>query len=203
MKLVDRTVIDFVESLASGTPTPGGGSVAALMGTMAAALAEMVCNLTLNKEKYSGVQREVAAVKDVCVSYRHRLLELVDEDAIAFDQVMAAFKLPKDQGRIAAIQKGYERAATVPMQTAEQCLGVLQQAAVIARIGNKNSITDAGTAAQMAHAAMHSALLNVQINISAIQDQDFVQKISENMSNMKTSAERLLSEAQSVVSEAL
>ena len=203
MMLVNHTVTDFIDRLASGNPTPGGGSAAALGGTIAAALTEMVCNLTLDKEKYAEVQQEIAKVKGICQLHRHRLLELVDEDAHAFDQVMAAFKMPKGEGRLTAIQTGYKLAASVPLVTAEECLAVLQQATNIACIGNKNSITDAGTAAQMAFAALHSALLNVEINISAINDLNYVRQMRVTINDMKAQAQQKLSETQSLVHEAL
>ena len=203
MMLVNQTVTDFIDMLASGTPTPGGGSAAALGGAMAAALTEMVCNLTLDKEKYAEVQQEITKVKGTCQSHRHRLLELVDEDAGAFNQVMTAFKMPKGEERSNAIQTGYKLAASVPLATAEECFAVLQQAAVIARIGNKNSITDAGTAAQMASAALYSALFNVEINLSAINDQKYVRNMQSTLIDMKARTQRKLSETQSLVHEAL
>lgn len=203
MSLVDQRLTEFMDTLASGAPTPGGGSAAALGGAMGAALAEMVCNLTLGKEDYADVQEEVSRVKSTCQEHRQRLTALVDEDASAFDQVMAAFKMPKGEERSAAIQAGYRKAASVPLETARHCLAVLEQAAIIASIGNRNSITDAGTAALLAHAALHAALFNVKINLSGIRDQAFVEETGGTMADMERRAARKLQETQELVHEVL
>jgi len=203
MSLAEQRLTEFMDILASGAPTPGGGSAAALGGAMGAALAEMVCNLTLGKDTYADVQEEISRVQAVCRDHRRRLVSLVDEDASAFDQVMAAFKMPKGEERSSAIQAGYRKAASVPLETARHCLGVLEQAATIARIGNRNSITDAGSAALMAHAALHAALLNVKINLSGIRDRAFVDKTTDLLADMEDRAARKLRETQELVHEAL
>ncbi|MDD3493672.1 MAG: cyclodeaminase/cyclohydrolase family protein, partial [Candidatus Thermoplasmatota archaeon] len=131
MSLAEQRLTEFMDILASGAPTPGGGSAAALGGAMGAALAEMVCNLTLGKDAYADVQEEVSRVQAACREHRRRLISLVDEDASAFDQVMVAFKMPKGEERSSAIQAGYRKAASVPLETARHCLGVLEQAATI------------------------------------------------------------------------
>ncbi|MDD3492417.1 MAG: cyclodeaminase/cyclohydrolase family protein, partial [Candidatus Thermoplasmatota archaeon] len=161
------------------------------------------CNLTLGKDTYADVQEEISRVQAVCRDHRRRLVSLVDEDASAFDQVMAAFKMPKGEERSSAIQAGYRKAASVPLETARHCLGVLEQAATIARIGNRNSITDAGSAALMAHAALHAALLNVKINLSGIRDRAFVEETTDLLADMEDRAARKLRETQELVHEAL
>ncbi|MGC9554546.1 MAG: cyclodeaminase/cyclohydrolase family protein [Thermoplasmatota archaeon] len=203
MSLAEQRLTEFMDTLASGAPTPGGGSAAALGGAMGAALAEMVCNLTLGKDAYADVQEEVSRVQAACREHRRRLISLVDEDASAFDQVMVAFKMPKGEERSSAIQVGYRKAASVPLETARHCLGVLEQAATIARIGNRNSITDAGVSALMAHAALHAALLNVKINLSGIRDRAFVEETTDLLADMEDRAARKLRETQELVHEAL
>ncbi|HDS59962.1 MAG TPA: methenyltetrahydrofolate cyclohydrolase [Thermoplasmatales archaeon] len=203
MSLAEQRLTEFMDTLASGAPTPGGGSAAALGGAMGAALAEMVCNLTLGKDAYADVQEEVSRVQAACREHRRRLISLVDEDASAFDQVMVAFKMPKGEERSSAIQVGYRKAASVPLETARHCLGVLEQAATIARIGNRNSITDAGVSALMAHAALHAALLNVKINLSGIRDRAFVEETTDLLADMEDRATRKLRETQELVHEAL
>ena len=206
--MVKESVEEFIQELASGMPTPGGGSAAALGGAMAASLAEMVCNLTIGKEKYEDVQEEVKSEKEKLALCRERLVEIVDEDAGAFDRVMEAFRMPKGneeekERRAAAIQEAFKLAASVPMETAEKCMEVLEHAVVVAGIGNKNSITDAGSSALLAHASLNAALLNVRINLSGIKDEGFVEKMTARVKELQGRADEKLAYAKEIVEEGL
>ena len=184
--LAAMTVKNFLSELASSSPAPGGGSVAALAGALSAALTSMVCNLTIGKEKYVSVETEIKATLQHCEKIRKTLTQLIDKDTKAFNDVIKAFKMPKEtntqkEKRTQAIQKGYKKAAEIPLETAETCEQILNLAKTVAEKGNQNSITDAAVSALMAHAAVIGAALNVKINLSSIKDETFVKNISEKL----------------------
>lgn len=177
--LASSTITHFLSELASSSPAPGGGSVAALSGALGAALSSMVCNLTLGKEKYVDVEADIKEVFCTSEKLRKDLTDLIDEDTKAFNDVMKAFKMPKEtedqkKRRSKAIQEGYKKSALVPMRTAKLCAEVFDVALVVAKKGNTNSITDAGVSALMAYAGVQAAILNVRINLGSIKDEDFV-----------------------------
>ncbi len=179
--LVNMKVQAFLDELASESPAPGGGSVAALAGALGAALSSMVCNLTIGKEAYQGVQEDIKVALKESELLRRQLTELIDKDTEAFNTVMAAVKLQKEtdeqkQHRRQALQAAYKDASCVPLRTARLCNLVLSVAQIVAQKGNKNSITDAAAAALLARAGAETALLNVRINLGSIKDIEFVQK---------------------------
>ncbi len=160
----------LLDALADGSPTPGGGSAAAYAGAMGAALVAMVARLTLGKKKYADVNEQMLAILDEADVLRTRLTAAVEEDAAAFDKVMAAFRLPKDTEeqqieRMEAIRKATLHAAEVPLETARKSVRVMELALKTAQSGNLNAITDSATGAAMAQAALTSAGYNVRINI--------------------------------------
>jgi len=179
----------FLDQVATKSPTPGGGSVAALAGALGAALTAMVGNLTLGKKKYEGVQSEMQQVVERAEALRKKLAQLIQEDAKAFEQVMAAYGLPKEteeQTRIrdAQIQEATQGAALVPMEVMRSALGVLELAKVAAEKGNVNAISDAGVAAIMALSAAEGASLNVRINLAAIKDRQVADSLSSEMATL-------------------
>lgn len=181
--LTERTVSQFLDELASNSPAPGGGSVAALSGALGAALTSMVCNLTIGKKKYAGVQEEISVILDQSERLRRELRELIDKDTDAFNMVMAAFGLPKaseqeQADRNAAIQEATKQATLVPLSVMSLCEQSLHLAASVAAKGNKNSASDAGVSALMLQASSAGAALNVRINLGGIKDEAFVQQIS-------------------------
>ncbi len=174
-----KTVAQFLDELASQAPVPGGGSGAALVGALGAALASMVCNLTVGKPKYADVQDEIQALLAQTEALRARLTTLIDEDIAVYYRLSSAYKMPKETeeqkaARTAAIQEILRDATKVPMQIAEACVQVLQLCKPIAEKGNVGAVSDAGVAALLAEAALRSAALNVLINLGAIKDADFV-----------------------------
>ena len=182
--LVDMTIKEFLAEITSDSPAPGGGSVAALAGAVGAALATMVGNLTLSNAKYSEVQGEVEVLMPHLNSLQAKLVHYVDEDTAAFNQVMAAYRLPKGtdeekQARSQAIQQALQGAATLPMNVARLCLEVLSLSKQMLTIGNTNAASDAAVAGRMAHAGMWGAIYNVRINLDSIKDQDFVAAMRE------------------------
>ena len=176
---------DFLEQLASAAPTPGGGSAAAIMGAMGAALVSMVCNVTLGKKGQEQAAAEMLAVRAESEMLRARLTAMVDEDIAAFDSLMAAYKLPKagndDQAhRSAAIQAGLRRATEVPLDCARACAAVIALSARATAQGYRGVISDAGTGVVAAHAALRSAALNVHVNVRSIKDEAFAEsKLAE------------------------
>ena len=202
--LVDMEVKKFLEELASESPAPGGGSVAALAAAQAAALTGMVCNLTIGKEKYASSQDMMLAVRGRSGVLRGKLLQIVDEDTDAFNAVMAAFKMPKGsdkekEARKKAIQEAMKKAAEVPFEVCKICNELLKLTTVVAQKGNQNSITDAGVAALMADAALQSAALNVKINLSSIKDEKFVEEISKKLGEIEFDAVDTVDETMQLV----
>lgn len=176
--LTSRTVTQFLDALASSAPAPGGGSVAALSGALGAALVSMVCNLTLGKAKYAGVQDEIASLVERSESLRHRLTDMLEADVVAYSGVASAYRMPRGTAeekaaRSAAIQAALKEATVVPMRVAEACVQVLDLCTPAAELGNVNAVSDAGVAALMAEAGLRSAALNVIINLNAIKDATF------------------------------
>lgn len=182
--LVDKKVCNFLDELASNSPTPGGGSVAALAGALGAALISMVGNLTIGKKKYVDVEEDIKKIISSSEKLRYELSQLVEEDVKVFNNFMATYKMPKeteDEKRIRTekIQESLIEAAKVPLKVAYKCLDILTLSQEIAEKGNINVVSDAGVAALMADAALHSAILNVKINLKMIK----VEKIKEELSS--------------------
>jgi len=185
---------DFLDELASDSPAPGGGTVAALSGAVGASLVSMVCNLTRGKEKYKDVQEEIKKVLRKSEQLRKQLMELVDMDTMAFNEVMKALKMPREndvekEKRKQALQNAFKKAASVPLDTARKCIEVLDTALVVAEKGNQNSITDSAVSALMADAGVRSAILNVKINLSSIKDQSFVEKTLQEIQELEKTAD--------------
>ncbi len=165
---------DFLDQVAEGTPSPGGGSAAAHSGALAAALVAMVARLTVGKAKYAEAEAEAWQVIARAEELRKVLSAAIDLDAQAFDGILQARRLPKtdeaqQQARTDAIYQATLHAARVPLETAGECFAVLRLAARMAEIGNLNAISDAGAGAQLALAAFRSAALNVRINLLGLE----------------------------------
>jgi formiminotetrahydrofolate cyclodeaminase len=164
---------EFAELVAAGTPTPGGGSVAAYCGQLASALGRMVCNLTAGKPKFSSVEPRIVAIRGDLETLSNTLSRLIEEDADSFKEVLAAYKLPnaseqEKAARSAAISQALKHAIAVPSKTIECSLAVIRLLADLAKIGNPNALSDVATAAQVATAAIKGAYYNVIINLSSL-----------------------------------
>ena len=169
----------FLDQLASKASTPGGGSAAAIMGAMGAALVSMVANLTVGKKKYEDVEDEMRGFLEQSEEMRARLTGMVQADVEVFDKVMAAYGMARETveekaARSGAIQVALKEATDVPLACAQLCADVIELCRPVAEKGNLNVISDAGVAVLAAHAALRSAALNVYINIGGIRDEDFV-----------------------------
>lgn len=173
--LIHSTVNEFIETTASSAPAPGGGSVAGLAASLAAALTSMVCRLTIGKKKYAAVEETMQHTLADAEEIRNRLVPLIDADTAAFNAVMAAFGMPKEtddqkKARAGAIESATLQAAQVPLEViriAEKCVPLVR---TVAEHGNTNSRSDAGVAAVMLQAAVQGAALNVYINVSGLSE---------------------------------
>lgn len=168
----------FLDALASGEPTPGGGGAAALMGAMGAALISMVCNLTIGKKGYEAVEEDMRELLDESESLRASLQGMVADDAAAFDRLMSAYRLPKATDeektyRSAAIQNGLKAATMAPLDCARAAAEVIRLTARAAERGNTNVISDVGVGALAGWAALRSAALNVKVNVPQLKDRTF------------------------------
>jgi formiminotetrahydrofolate cyclodeaminase len=178
----DSTFRQVLEASASDAPTPGGGSVSAMVGSFGVAMVSMVGNLTVGKTKYQDVEPQVKVILEKTNQLMARLEELVAEDIKVFGQFMDVLKLPKDTDeqkaeRSRLMQEALKGATDTPMEIARVCLQGLELAEELSTIGNKGAISDVGVAAYVAEAALNSVLLSVDINIPSIKDADYVEKI--------------------------
>jgi glutamate formiminotransferase/formiminotetrahydrofolate cyclodeaminase len=166
----------FLAALASGDPTPGGGSAAAYAAAMAASLVAMVGRVTVGKKKYADVEAQMWQLIDAAMALQTTTQIAVKQDAAAFESYMKARRLPQDTDqqkseRMQAIQAATINAAEVPLHVAEQALQILELALKAAELGNINAISDAGSAAALAQAALKGAGLNVRINLLGIENE--------------------------------
>jgi formiminotetrahydrofolate cyclodeaminase len=190
------TLEQFGDGLAAGTPTPGGGSAAALAGSLAAALVEMVCGLTIGKEAYRDHEPALRVMRERAATLRRDLLAMVDRDAQAYDGVMAAFRLPKSTdvekaARKEAIGRATLAATDVPLATAECCAALLGLARDLVGRGNRNALSDIGTAAALAEAGLRSALMNVRTNLGGLPDAAQAAVIRDRARDLETECDRL------------
>ena len=172
----ELTLEQYRDALASDAPTPGGGTAAAVALSQGAALAIMVCNLTIGKERWEIGWEAAETCKQIAEPLLDRGYELAGEDAEAFDRVMAAFKMPKDTDELVLERKNTIRAETlnaavVPMQTARLAYDLLATLPALASTGNANAVTDVGVAGLLASAACKGALFNVEINLNSLPDE--------------------------------
>jgi glutamate formiminotransferase/formiminotetrahydrofolate cyclodeaminase len=200
----DKRIRDFAEETAAPTPTPGGGSVAAVCGAVSAALARMVAGLAIGKDDYRDSQDELRRIQEEGKSLQDRLLALADEDSAAYEAVAAAIRLPKmtpedKKRRTEALQFALKKAAEVPLSTMELCNDVIALSKTALEKGSKNAFTDAGSAALIAHAALEAAGLNVKVNLLSIKDEAFRAKSRANMDSMLKTGSDLAEQVSRIV----
>ncbi|MEJ2366761.1 MAG: glutamate formimidoyltransferase [Acidobacteriota bacterium] len=202
--LIALRVDGFVHEVSRNSPAPGGGSVAALAGSLGAALAAMVANLTVGKSGYEENWDAMSSLADKAQRVKDALLEAVDADTQAFNGFMAALRMPKrtpeeTAARKAAMQAGLKQAVAVPLHTARLSLDALDLARGAARGGNRNSVSDAGVAAQVAMAALEGAVLNVRINLPGVKDDAFVEEMQQACEALERDGRAILDETMSEV----
>ncbi len=188
--LSELTIKEFLEKIASESPTPGGGSVAALSAALTASLTEMVANLTIGKQGYEDVEDEMKVVAQDALRLKSKFVSAIDKDSNAYNDVITAIKLPGDteaekRHREEMIQSGLKQAALAPMAVAEDAIRVMELAGKTVTKGNKNTITDGAVGVMMAKTAVLSALYNVKINLRTIKDKAFIDEISKQVKELE------------------
>jgi formiminotetrahydrofolate cyclodeaminase len=179
MTTVEMTIDNFLDALASNQPMPGGGAAAAITGAQAAALVSMVINFTIGNKKYAAVEAEMREYLQQSEALRHAIAALADRDIEAFNAVAACYAMPRASeeekaARSAALQTALKGATEVPFVLAEKCLALLRLIEPVGAKGNVNVVSDAASELYLASAALYCGLVNVNINLKAIKDVDFV-----------------------------
>jgi len=207
-KLVDKTVTGFAEETLSESPAPGGGSIAAYMGAMGAALSGMVANLSSHKPGWDDRWQKFSEWAVKAKNLMSQLLFLVDEDTRAFNKIMDAFGLPKGTdaektARKQAIQEATKYAIEIPFRVMNVCYESMHIAKAMAETGNPNSVSDAGVGALAARAGVRGAYLNVKINAAGLDDKTFVEKIVRESEAIAQKAEQLEQEVMTIVEKVI
>jgi len=193
---LDQPLRSFLEDTASKTPTPGGGSVAALVGSLGAALLCMVGNFTLGKPKFEKVERDVREILKEADKLKEELSGLIQKDIEVYARFSQTSGMPRDtselkEKRRQALQIALKNATQVPLTTAKLALRLLELAQLLVSKGNPNLITDVGVGALLADAALQSAALNVQINLGYIKDEEFRKRTSSVLSSMLSQGQEI------------
>jgi len=204
---MEMTVRDFQTALASSSPTPGGGTAAAIALGQASALTVMVCDLTVGKDKWQEGWNVAEEAMVLSAKIMRRAGELADEDSDAFDEVMASFKLPKNSDEEVSIRRAAIRNATLkatekPYETAELALELLKILPELASKGNSNAVSDVGVAGLLASAACKGALFNVDINLGSLPE-DYGSEIRINAPRIKEESRVLSRQVMDAVREKL
>ncbi|MEJ2634294.1 MAG: glutamate formimidoyltransferase [Calditrichia bacterium] len=202
--LVSMKTAALVHEVSRETPAPGGGSIAALAGSLGAALASMVSNLTVGKKGYENAWSELINLAEEAQGIKDDLLRAVDEDTNAFNAYMEARRLPQNTAeekelRRQAVQDGLKQAVRVPLNTATLSFEALKIAARVAEIGNKNSVTDAGVGAQIAFTGVAGGIYNVLINLPQIKDQVFKDEMKSRCASLEQEASQILDQVKKTV----
>jgi len=189
MSMKEMSLRSFLVELASDSPAPGGGSVAAFDGAMGASLVSMVARLTVGKEKYKEHQAIMEELMNDCDKMRDEFLDLMDKDSNAFNDFMKAMRLPKNteeekRERTFAMQEALKKAALVPMETLRRCLDLAKKAEIAVERGNVNAVTDAGTALLLASSSAKAASYNVLINLKSIKDEGFANQLKSEVESL-------------------
>lgn len=192
MLMLEKKATEFLEDLSSAAPFPGGGGAAALTGALAASLGLMVANLTVGKKKYAAVEEEMQNAIQVLISLRDELVRLTDEDAVGFEPLAKAYRLPKDtpEQRLhkeAVMEKALYDACVVPIKIMEKTLEVMNYLILLGEKGSVMAVSDAGGAIVLAQAALEGAALNIFINTKSMKNRELAEEL-----NLR--AEKMISE---------
>jgi len=201
MRLVELKLSELLKEVAADSPAPGGGSVSAIIGAFSASLGEMVCRLTVGKKKYEQVWAEMENIANELARLRSELEVMIDADTEAFNDLMTAYKLPKETEEEKSIRKDAIAHATVkatqiPLRTMELSLLVLRLLPSVAEKGNQSSISDAGVSALASLNAVKGAFLNVLINLPGIENPSLAEEI-------RTKSEAILRESESLCNQVM
>jgi len=204
----DKSIQVFLDELASKSSTPGGGSAAAIIGAMGAALISMVANFTVGKKGYEDVDAEAQEILNKSEELRNQLIDMIKADVDVFNRVMSAYGMPKESDeekatRSEEIQAALKKATDVPLACAKVAADVIKLSKPIAEKGNKNVISDAGVAVLAGQAALRSAALNVYINIGGIKDKDFANDRQKQLEDTLAGMDALTEEVYDLVKSKL
>ncbi len=207
-RLASMDICQFADELASDSPAPGGGSVAALNGTLSAGLSAMVGNLTYNKKEYKKVKEIMIELSDQAQRLKEFFTESIDKDTEAFNKVMEAFSLPKDTDqekalREKAIMEATKGATLVPFSVLEKTREAAELALTAAEKGNRNSLSDSGVAGLTAAAAAEGALYNVMINLDSIDDEEFNKETAKKAIEINNQVQEIVTKIKTIVQEKL
>jgi len=202
----EKKIGDFMEEFASSSPTPGGGSAAALSGALGAVSTCMVASLTVGKDDYADVQEEMEELIEATTQLKEDYLDLVNQDMKVFGEYMEALQMPKEtseeeEKRNKAMKKASIEATEVPFSMAEKSVEILKQALIAAKNGNTHAVSDAGVGAIEAWAALEAAELNVNINLAFMNDEEYVTEKREAMEALKSEAKELKEEVLKITNE--
>ena len=202
----ETTVTQFLDAVASGNATPGGGSVSALAGSLGAALVEMVANLTLGKKGYEACQDELEKIREKANAHRQSLVATIEKDIAAYQDVMTAYLLPRQseeekKARREAIQKSLKKAADPPLFTAVTALKVLKLCQQAIEKGNPNTLSDAAVGALLADAALHGGVYNVLVNLSALEEKQYIVKMKKELRRLSQEGEKIKEQIMTLVNE--
>ena len=204
----DQSLQFYLDELASKSATPGGGSAAAVMGAQSAALTSMVCNLTIGKPKYAEVDADMRELLRQSEALREQLTGLIKADIDSFNQLMAAYGLPKTNdteqtARTQAIQQALKAATEVPLQCAAACRTAIELSRIAAQKGSAGVISDAGAAVMSAYGGLKTAALNVYINTGSFNDQVYAQAKLDELAVIMAEAETIVDETYHLVKSRL
>ena len=194
MGFADESIAEFLDMVAMGQPTPGGGAVAAIAGAAGAALCEMVCSISGERVADSTFADRRLELEQ----HRRRLLELADEDAAAIDDLMAATQYQSDD-RADAIRSAVDESIAVPLETAEACLAVLEAAGPIVDQGYPPAVGDAHTGALLAHGALAASLHNARVNLQWLGDADSIRSTEERIEALDRDGRAALEAVESTI----
>jgi formiminotetrahydrofolate cyclodeaminase len=199
--LKNLSIVDYLSKTASGDPVPGGGSSAALNAALAAALTEMVANLTIGRRNFESVDVEMRGVAEKASALRQKLLQDIDRDSDSYTQVLKAFQMPKateaeKADRSRAVQEAFKQAALVPLGVARDAVAVMDLGRAVISKGNPNAASDGAAGVLAARMAARAAVYNVRINLGSIKDEALANEL-------KLEADRLEAEAEATEREAL
>ena len=177
--MLNKSVTEFTEALASKAAVPGGGGASALVGAIGVALGDMVGELTVGKKKYADVEEDVKALMARAQELRVKLLSCVDKDAEAFEPLSRAYGIPKDDpARDEVMEKCLRDAAAAPLEILDLCCEAIELQREFAAKGSVLAISDAATGVVFCWSAMYGAAVNVKVNTKSMKDRDYAEKVN-------------------------
>ncbi len=187
--LVDHSIKEYLSVLSSDAPSPGGGSVSAVSGGLGVSIMQMVCSVSMGTKGLEDEREFFQEVYENAESFKKYFLNAIDEDSYAYPRVISAYKMPKDTEeekkiRLATIQEAYKYAASVPFEIGQMAHKFIALLEIIIHRANKNVITDAYVSAEQILACIDGAFVNVKVNLNYIKDEEFVNRLDEEMKSI-------------------